>query len=95
MFGQSGHGFSAARSRGGSGSSSNCATERGTLAVHGAEAIGAGIAAADDDHVLAGRRDRRRLRHVVALAAAVLLRQIVHGEVDALEAAALDGEIAR
>ena len=56
---------------------------RGALAMHGAEAIGAGVAAADDHHVLAGGVDPR---HLVAFAVAVLLRQVVHREMDALRA---------
>ena len=53
MFGHCGHGLSAARVSGGRGSSSNWWTDARALAVHGAEAVGAGVAAADDDDVLA------------------------------------------
>ena len=65
---------------------------RRALAMHGAEAIGAGIAAADDDDVLAGGVDPR---HIVAFAVAVLLRQVIHREVHALQLAAGHVQIAR
>ena len=61
MFGHSGHGFSAARASGGAGSSSSWRHRCGTLAMHGAEAVRAGVAAADDDDVLAGGGDRAGL----------------------------------
>ena len=44
------------------------------LAMRRAEAVGAGVAAADDDHVLVLRGDESRRRHLVAFAAAVLQR---------------------
>ena len=65
---------------------------RGALAVHGAEAVGAGIAAADDHDVLAGGGDPR---HLVAFAVTILLREVVHREVHALELAARNIQIAR
>ena len=46
---------------------SSCVTDARALAVRGAEAVGAGVAAADDDDVLARGGDRRDLE--VALAA--------------------------
>ena len=55
MFGQSGHGLSAARSPGGVGQQLELGHRRGALPMRGAEAVGAGVAAADDDHVLALR----------------------------------------
>jgi hypothetical protein len=63
------------------------------LAMAGAEAIGSGIAAADDDDALAGGEDL--VRDGVALVAAVLLREELHRVMDALELAAGDLEIAR
>ena len=65
------------------------------LAMTGTEAIGAGVAAADDDYALAGGEDGFGFRHDVAFAAAVLLREEIHGEVDAREFAAGDAEVAR
>ena len=65
------------------------------LAVAGAEAIGAGVAAADDDHVLAGGEDRLRPGTRIALVAPVLLRQELHREMNALQLAAGDVQIAR
>ena len=67
------------------------------------DAVGAGVAAADHDHVLAGRGDhvhgRRRcaddLRPELARHPAVALVQVLHREVHAVELAAGDGEIAR
>src|SRR5205085_11111391 len=65
---------------------------RRTLAVRGAQAVRTGVAAADDDHVLAGRRDRRLGE--VALLDLVGTRQVLHGLVDALELAARDRQVA-
>ena len=65
----------------------------GSLAVGRAEAIGAGIAAADDDDVLAGGKDL--VGDAIAFADLVLLRQELHREVDAFQLAAGDVEIAR
>src|SRR5207237_7059100 len=62
------------------------------LAMRGAEAVGAGVAAADDDHVLVARADRL---DAVALARAVLRRQVLHGEMNARELAARHLQIAR
>ena len=64
------------------------------LAHRGADAVGAGIAAADDDHVPVARVDRRGAGPPVEQR----LRargEVVHGEVHALETAALDLEVAR
>ena len=65
------------------------------LADRGADAVGAGVAAADDDDVLAGSEDglvggRRFAGHT-----AVLLRQELHGEMDALELAAGHRQVVR
>ena len=71
------------------------------LAMAGAEAVGAGVAAADDEDALAGGEDGACGLHVgeehffrVAFVAAILLGQELHGEVDAVELAAGDGEVA-
>src|ERR1019366_4338935 len=63
------------------------------LPVAGAQTIGAGIAAADDDDALAGGHNL--LGHGIALAHTVLLWQVLHGEVDALQLASGEVEIAR
>ena len=60
-----------------------------------AQAIRARIAAADDDHRLAGRQDRFRFVLGIALVAMVLLRQEFHREMDALQLAPGDRKIAR
>ena len=53
-----------------------------------AQAVGAGVAAADDDDALAGRKNVERGIERVAVAALVLLRQKFHGVVNALQFAA-------
>ena len=63
-----------------------------SLAVARAIAVGAGIAAADHDHVLARGRDLTR--HVVAGVLLVLLREKLHGIVHALEFAARNRQVA-
>ena len=65
------------------------------LAVHGAETVGAGVAAADDDDVLALRRDELLVGDRIALAAPVLECQVLHGKVNAPELAAGHRQIAR
>ena len=55
---------------------------------------GAGVAAADDDDVLAGREDRRAVDRI-ARRRAILLDQIVHREMDAVELAARHRQVAR
>ena len=65
------------------------------LADRGADAVGAGVAAADHDDMLAGGEDRRRRRPAARRDAAVLLRQEVHREMDAVEVAARDRQVAR
>ena len=59
-----------------------------------AEAVGAGIAAAEDDHALALRRDGLRLAVAAAGDAPVLLRQVLHRQVNAVELAAGYGQLA-
>src|SRR6185437_11870727 len=66
----------------------------GALAERGADAVGASIAAADDDDALAAGEDRLRAVGRFARHPPVLLRQIVHGEVDAVELAAGDRQVA-
>ena len=53
ISGQVGHGLSSARWSGGSGHDLELVDAMRTLAVGGAQAVGPGVAAADDDHVLA------------------------------------------
>src|SRR5204863_499429 len=67
----------------------------GALAMDRAEAVGAGIAAADDHDTLALGRDEAIVRDRVALAASVLERQVLHGEVDAPELPPGHAEVAR
>ena len=55
MFGQSGHGLPAARVVGRPRQQLELVHARRALAVRRAEAVGAGVAAADDDDVLALR----------------------------------------
>src|SRR6185437_14330857 len=66
-----------------------------TLAMAGAKAIGARIAASDDEHALAGSENIVCRIERVALITTILLRQKLHGEVNALELAARDVEVAR
>ena len=65
------------------------------LAVGGADAVRAGVAAADHHHVLAAREDRLDVVERLVGDAAVLLRQEIHGEMDAVELAAGDRQVAR
>ncbi len=64
----------------------------GALAVGGADAVGAGVAAADDDDVLALGGDRGDRQ--VALLHLVGERQVLHRLVDAAELAAGHGQVA-
>ena len=64
----------------------------GLMAVAGAQAIRAGIAAADDYDALAGGANL--IRNRVAGDHFILLRQELHGEIDALELAAGNVEVA-
>src|SRR6266702_7258125 len=66
----------------------------GALTKAGAQAVRARIATADDQHALIFRADRRSLVEYVAFTAAVLLRQKLHGEVNALKFAAGDVQVA-
>src|SRR5215472_13620402 len=65
------------------------------LAIRRAQAVRAGIAAAEDDYAFAGRGDLGRRIEGVAEVAFVLLRQEVHGEMDPLELAPRNRQIAR
>ena len=67
---------------------------RRLLPMRRAQAIRARIAAADDDHVLAGGENLVSAPRSPAHAL-VLLRQKIHREMDALQLAARDGQIAR
>ena len=60
----------------------------------GAQAIRARVAAADDHHALAGGENLTRIERV-AFATLVLLRQKLHREMDALQLAAGNVQIAR
>ena len=62
------------------------------MAHRGAHAVGAGVAAADDDDVLAGGADRALAAREDGLGVG---REELHREVDALEVAALDGQVTR
>ena len=70
-------------------------TERAPWRIAVADAVRAGIAAANDDDVLAAGEDRLPLRLRFPAHAPVLLRQEIHGEMDALELAPGDRQIAR
>src|SRR6185503_4016900 len=64
------------------------------LPMRGADAVRARIAPADDDHALAARPYRRRAIHDVSRDATILLRQVIHCEVNTGELAAGHAEIA-
>lgn len=61
----------------------------------GADAVRACIAAADDEHILARRGNGDGFINGVAFAAMILLRQELHGEVNAFKLAAGNLEVAR
>ena len=65
------------------------------LADRGADAIGAGVAAANDDDVLAASEDRVGVICGFAAQPSILLRQEIHGEMDAFQLAAGNGQVAR
>jgi hypothetical protein len=66
----------------------------GAVAVGGADAVGAGVAAADDDDVLAVGADEVFVGDIDALHALGVGAQEVHGEVDAVVAAPGHVEVA-
>ena len=93
FIGQSGHGVrSSGRSTGGSPSSSICVTDAAPSRCALADAVGAGVAAADHDHVLAGRGERGRAG---AGDRAVPVVEVLHREVHAVELAARHRQVAR
>ena len=61
----------------------------------GAQAIGAGIAAADHHHLLSRGEDRLDVAKRLARDPAVLLRQEIHRIMHTAQIAALDGKVAR
>src|ERR1700734_2312084 len=65
------------------------------LPMTGSETVCASIAAADDDHSFAGRQDLNFGLDCISETAAILLRQILHGEMDSLQLASRNFEIAR
>src|SRR3974390_2183606 len=67
----------------------------GALADRGADAVGAGVPAADHDYLFAGSEDRLDLTERLVAEATVLLRQEVHGEMDSLEFASGHRQVAR
>src|SRR6266550_7152109 len=60
---------------------------RSALPQRRAQAVGAGVAAADDHDLLSFSRDAVARRELVSFAAAVLRRQEVHREMDPFEVA--------
>ena len=94
--GHSGQGVEGARSLGRLGHDFELVDGLRVLAMAGAEAVGAGVAAADDHDALAGGQNPAGSSStLVAFAAAVLLGQELHGEMDAFQFAAGDLQIAR
>src|SRR5207247_1110720 len=65
------------------------------LPVDGPQAVGAGVAAANDDDVLVRGRDELIVGDLISLTAAILCCQVFHGEMDALQLTAWNGQIAR
>ena len=65
-----------------------------SLPVHRPQAVGTGIAAADDHHALARCRDELIVGHRVPFTATVLLRQVIDREVNAGQVATGHSEIA-
>jgi hypothetical protein len=66
-----------------------------SLAVGGAQAVGAGVTAADDHHVLVPGADEGVVGDRVALVAPVLQRQVLHREMDAGKFASRHRQVAR
>ena len=92
MFDHVGHGLVGARESGGRGRISNWWIDAAPWRCDGAEAVGAGVAAADDHDALARGRDGRFVD--VALLHPVAERQVLHRLVDAAELASGDREVA-
>ena len=91
--GNVGHGWWLARSAGGCLPIARVVTRRGLVPVRGAEAVRAGVAAAEDDHVLSGGVDL--VLHRLPRHHAVGRDEVVHREVHALELAARDRQVTR
>ena len=64
------------------------------LAEGGADAVRSGIAAADHHHMFTGRQDRRAHDRRFTADSPVLLRQIIHREMNALELASGHRQVA-
>ncbi len=97
MSGYTGHGVESARVSGGRGHDLELMHAGGALPVDGAKAVRAGVAAADDDDLLALRVDRRQtvvVDHRIAVLHAVGPGQELHRLMDAVEVAAGDRQIA-
>ena len=94
MRGHCGQGLSAARASGRARQQLELVHRQRALAVGGAQAVGAGVAAADDDDPLARGGDDLILRNLVAFAAAVLLGEVFDGEMDASELAPRHRQVA-
>ena len=94
MRGHCGHGLSRRPRLGRARQQLELVDRPGSLPMHRAQAVGAGIAAADDDHALAGSGDELILGDLVPFATAVLLGQEVDGEVNARQVAARHLKIA-
>ena len=80
---------------GGAGMISSWVTDLRALPERGADAVRAGVAAADHDDMLAAGENVRDAAERLAGDAAVLLRQEIHREVNAVEVAAGDRQVAR
>ena len=93
-MGHSGHGLSLARSIGRAREDFHLHQALAAVAHGRADAVGAGVAAADDHDILAFGGDEVAVLVAVQEAAGVVGQEI-HGEMDALEVAALDGQVAR
>ena len=91
MSGHSGHGLSARPVARGLGHDLELVHRGRALAVRRAEAVGPGVAAADDDDALALGVDRRRGER--ALLDQVGRLQVLEGEVDAVELAPGHGQV--
>ena len=85
MFGHCGQGFRRAAAVGRTRRDLELPDACGALAMRGAEAVGAGVAATEDDHPLAARVERRVVDHLVAGDDAILLLEVRHREVNARE----------
>ncbi len=94
-MGQSGQGVLGARSSGRLREEFELVDRQRFVTMRSAEAIRAGVAAADDHNTLAGGEDTLRIRNTVAFADLVLDGEEVHREVNAFEFASGDFEVTR